>query len=51
LLPPKAKNIEFLRGFPNLKRLSFNWTADYGPAQTAEEFWKEYDVAKVKSGN
>ncbi len=47
-LPPNAKDIEFLRDFPKLKRLSYavdpnnGWRAD----KTATEFWKEYDAKK-----
>jgi tRNA A-37 threonylcarbamoyl transferase component Bud32/tetratricopeptide (TPR) repeat protein len=46
-LPPNAKNIEFLRKFPELKRLSYKYdmTAN-APAQTADQFWAEYDQKK-----
>jgi hypothetical protein len=43
-LPPNVKNIEFLRKFPKLKRLSFKWdTTAKVPAQSADQFWAEYD--------
>jgi Leucine-rich repeat (LRR) protein len=44
-LPPNAKDIEFLRGFPKLERLSDTEDAKnrYRPDKTAAEFWKEYD--------
>ena len=44
ILPPNAKSFEFLRAFPKLKRLSFEFdpvTKD--PDQSAAEFWKQYD--------
>jgi Leucine-rich repeat (LRR) protein len=47
ILPTNAKDIEFLRAFPNLARLSYKFDATIkGPAQTAHEFWAEYDRAK-----
>jgi Leucine-rich repeat (LRR) protein len=48
-LPPKPKDIEFLRAFPKLERLSFKEGPSangYRPTQTAAEFWKEYDAKK-----
>ncbi len=49
LLPPNATGIEFLRQFSKLKRISFKWDMSvHRPAQTAEEFWAEYDE-KTKS--
>ncbi|MCB1275560.1 protein kinase [Prosthecobacter sp.] len=47
-LPPNAKDIEFLRTFPNLERISYKDDPDakWITAQTAEEFWKEYDAKK-----
>ncbi|MGB8169573.1 MAG: protein kinase [Chthoniobacteraceae bacterium] len=41
LLPLHLKDIEFLRGHPAIKRLSYKKLT-----QPAEEFWKEYDAAK-----
>ncbi len=44
ILPPYPKDIEFLRTFPKLERLSFREDSKTKqPAQTAAEFWKEYD--------
>ena len=49
LLPPNATGIEFLRQFPKLERISFKWDMTvHRPAQTAEEFWAEYDQANHK---
>ena len=47
-LPPNAKNIEFLRAFPKLERLSYKEDASngYRPDKTAAEFWQEYDAQK-----
>jgi Leucine-rich repeat (LRR) protein len=44
-LPPNAKDIEFLRKFPKLERLSFKVDRQNGDRakQTAAEFWKKYD--------
>jgi hypothetical protein len=44
-LPASAKNIEFLRQLPKLKRLSFR-EKNLSPAQTTAEFWQEYDAAR-----
>jgi hypothetical protein len=50
ILPPNAKEIEFLRYFPNLKRISFKFDAKvHGPSKTAAEFWAEYDRQKAAS--
>jgi Leucine-rich repeat (LRR) protein len=47
ILPPNAKDIEFLRKFPNLQRLSYEEDQNsFRPDKTAAEFWKEYDRAK-----
>jgi hypothetical protein len=48
VLPRGAKGIENLRSLPNLKRISFDWTSDTDntPAQTAEDFWAEFDKQK-----
>ena len=47
-LPPNAKDIEFLRNLPQLKRLSYEPDPidSYRPDKTAAEFWKEYDAKK-----
>ncbi len=47
-LPPNAKDIEFLRRLPQLKRLSYEPDPidGYRPDKTAAEFWKEYDAKK-----
>jgi hypothetical protein len=52
ILPPNAKSFEFLRAFPKLTRLSFEFDpvtkgADRSPA----EFWKQYeeDPKKMRS--
>jgi tetratricopeptide (TPR) repeat protein len=47
-LPPNAKDIEFLRSLPQLKRLSYEPDPidGYRPDKTAAEFWKEYDAKK-----
>ncbi len=51
-LPPNPKDIEFLRAFPKLERLSFmEGTSDTStPDKTAAEFWKEYDAKKQAAG-
>jgi serine/threonine protein kinase len=44
ILPPNAKGFEFLRGLTTLKRLSFRYDPGIkGPAQSAAEFWADYD--------
>ena len=47
VLPDNATNVERLRTLPKLRYLSTRWnrTTDH-PAQTAEEFWKEFDAKK-----
>jgi hypothetical protein len=47
VLPANAMNIDFLRTFPKLERLSFTET-NFVPDMTAAEFWQKYD-AKDKS--
>jgi hypothetical protein len=42
-LPSDAKNIEFLRTFPKLKRISYRDDGT-GPDKTAAQFWTEYDM-------
>lgn len=44
VLSTSAKEVEFLRSFPNLERLSYEARVDGLPRQSAEEFWKEYDA-------
>ena len=47
-LPPNPKDIEFLRAFSKLERLSFmeSRSDSTTPDQTATEFWKEWDAKK-----
>jgi serine/threonine protein kinase/Leucine-rich repeat (LRR) protein len=47
-LPPKAKDLEFLRALPKLERISFEEQPNdfTRPKQTTAEFWKEYDAGK-----
>jgi serine/threonine protein kinase/Leucine-rich repeat (LRR) protein len=48
-LPPKPQDVEFLRSFPKLERLSFKEDSsanNYRPDKTAPEFWQEYDAKK-----
>ena len=40
-LPAQARQIEFLRAFPNLRHLNTTWD---GRRQTAEQFWAKYDA-------
>ena len=42
-LPPKARNVELLRQLPHVERLSHRRAGEH-PAQTAAEFWNEYDA-------
>ena len=42
-IPDKATNIGELHALKKLRRLSFQWEGAW-PAQTAAEFWKEYDA-------
>ena len=47
ILPKHPADIEFLRAFPKLQRLSYRFdTTVKGPAQTAAEFWAKYDRTK-----
>jgi serine/threonine protein kinase/Leucine-rich repeat (LRR) protein len=50
VLPPNAKNFQFLRDFPKLERLSYTEDPSkwWRPDKTAAEFWKEYDAKKKK---
>lgn len=43
ILPPNAKNIEFLRDDASLERISFKYQRGKGPAQTAADFWATQD--------
>ena len=47
-LPPKAKDIEFLRSLPKLAQLSFQVT-NGSPDRTAAAFWKEYDTGWARA--
>ena len=48
ILPPNAKNFEFLRGMTNLARISFKYDpSTKGSAQSAADFWKEFDQSKT----
>ena len=52
ILPPNAKGFEFLRGLTSLKRLSFRYDSEHHrPAQSAAEFWADYDRAKQTKRN
>ncbi len=47
-LPKKARNLTALRALPKLAYLSYRW--DNGqdrPAQTTDEFWKEFDPRRL----
>jgi hypothetical protein len=49
VLPEGSYDLERLRTLPNLKRVSHRVTGDtFSPAQTAEEFWREFDAGKSK---
>jgi serine/threonine protein kinase/Leucine-rich repeat (LRR) protein len=39
----KARNIELLRTLPKLERISYSWNSESEPAQTTQEFWREFD--------
>ncbi|AMV20686.1 protein kinase domain-containing protein [Planctomyces sp. SH-PL14] len=47
-LPAGVTGFEFLRGFPELERLSFaeDSRSGFRPDKTAEEFWAEYDATR-----
>ncbi len=49
VLPKEAKNVERLRSLPRLKYISTRGDQSNGgrPAQTAAEFWKEYDAQQA----
>jgi serine/threonine protein kinase len=45
LLPENAVFVDALRALPKLQRISFRWDESLSvPAQSASEFWKEYNV-------
>jgi Leucine-rich repeat (LRR) protein/tetratricopeptide (TPR) repeat protein len=46
ILPPNAKEIGFLRTFPNLESISFKGGMAGSAPKTPREFWTEYDRAK-----
>lgn len=48
-LPPNPEDIEFLRTYPGLERLSFSAVAPktWIPDRTAAEFWQDYDAGKI----
>ena len=46
LLPAQARNIDFLRKHPGIKRISYKKAT-----QTAEDFWKEFDKTKRGASN
>jgi Leucine-rich repeat (LRR) protein len=52
-LPPGTKEIEFLRGFPKLERLSYTEDAKngYRPDKTTADFWKDYDAKKNQAAS
>jgi serine/threonine protein kinase len=48
ILPPNAKDFEFLRSCPNLTRLGFKYdSATKGPEFSAAEFWANFDKTKA----
>ncbi|MEW6303310.1 MAG: protein kinase [Verrucomicrobiota bacterium] len=48
-VPLSARNVEVLRGLPNLERLGFAWPSGQWPATpTPEEFWKAWDARTKK---
>ena len=50
-IPETAKDIEFLRKLPSLKRLDTKYDNNAEPdasMRTPEQFWKDYDAAKGK---
>jgi Flp pilus assembly protein TadD/Leucine-rich repeat (LRR) protein len=47
-LPPNARNVQSLRALKKLRYLSTKWDSNANrPAQTAEEFWREYDAQRA----
>jgi Leucine-rich repeat (LRR) protein len=49
MLPTAAKEIEFLRTFPNLESISYKGGLAGSAPQTAKEFWDEYDRSKASA--
>ncbi|MFO0915151.1 MAG: protein kinase [Pirellulales bacterium] len=49
-LPPNAKEIEFLRSMPQLRRLSFHQDPNHNwdPDKSVEEFWQGWDAKKLR---
>ena len=48
ILPPNARNVAALRANTNLTHISFKYDpVTKGPAQTAAEFWAEFDKRKA----
>jgi len=48
IIPPNAKNFEFLRSVTNLERISFKYDPTIkGPAQAATDFWADYDKSQT----
>jgi hypothetical protein len=47
-LPPKPKDVGFLRGFPKLTHIGYKDDPKngYKPDRTAAEFWREYDAKR-----
>jgi serine/threonine protein kinase len=43
VLPEGAQNIETLRNLPKLERISYSFHSESEPAQTASDFWNEFD--------
>ena len=49
ILPPNAKDFEFLRDMTNILRISYKYDpVNKGPAQSAAEFWAEFDKTHAK---
>ncbi len=46
ILPPNARNIDFLRRLTNLKRLSYQYEVDPEKISAAETFWKNHSAPK-----
>lgn len=49
-LPPNAKDIDVLRGLPNLKFITRRMvnSIEFPPQDTAEKFWEEFDLEAQK---
>jgi Leucine-rich repeat (LRR) protein/tRNA A-37 threonylcarbamoyl transferase component Bud32 len=49
-LPLKSKGWEFLRDFPRLERIGYDYDSKVdGPSTTAAQFWNDYDRVKNKA--